>query len=207
MKTLLLLRHAPKDKNGEIGREGYQVAFDQGETEKDAHAKLADAATNGERAKVQRKFTKLFFGPQKQNLQTARPYLEGLGYTPEIMPTVDGLGNDALFAQINTPEFKAAVAGGLPLFEALIKVHGDGQAMAWGELCRMALMKIFDTMDDGENAIGFFYGIPIMLAAYACDTKTSDVIGYDNLGEMEGLIFTTDDEGVPVLADKVGVGK
>lgn len=209
MKTLYLYRHPPKDGlNGTIGPKGLELAYEQGKLVNLGFSNSVDIV-DGKSGVFNRprRFGKFFQGWQIQNAQAALEFFRGLGYVPKSMPIVFELGDDALFKQIITERFNSAVARGLSLFRAVRETHGDNQAMAWGELGRMALMKMFDTMADGEYGIGFFYGIPIMLAAWACGAEKGNVSGWDDLGEMEMFIFTCDEEGIPVLTRKVGVDK
>lgn len=206
VKTLVLFRHTTKDgPNETVGPQGFDLAASQGAAQSN-YIKLADAE-DGMDGDWQSRLSKLFYGWQFQNLQTALGFCKGLGFVPTLMPVVSGLGDDALFSEIITDEFRAAVAGGLSNFAAIRQVHGHQQSVAWAEQCRLALITIFEAMADGQTGVGFFYGIPIVLAAWACGATEDEEHIWDHLGLMEALVFIADRENIPSLAGKIYVAK
>lgn len=201
IKMLHLRRHSIKDGPDQtIGPKGLELAIREGKRvdlgtvpvvgppvqEQDEMALLDSGQT------AKRRYDKLFHGPQVQNAQTALAFCQGLGYVPRVMPIVNGLGNDNLFAEIITEEFKAAVQSGLSNFAAVRQVHCDIKVAAWADRGRMAVTRMFDEMGDGEIGAGFFYGIPIELAAWACGAGDDTVKEWTGLREAEGLIFVWD---------------
>ena len=215
IKVLHLRRHSIKDGPGQtIGVKGLELARGQGALVNlgfvqpkfpPASEPAGDEMALIEVQPTQRRYGRLFCGPQVQNAQTALAFCQGLGYVPTVMPVV-GLGDDAMLKIIATPEFKQAVAGGLSFYAAIRQVHRNEDSMPWAELCRMALIAMFGDMAEGDIGIGFFYGIPIELAAWACGAGEDTTESWTGLREMEGLVFVWDQQATegPAVFGKIG---
>lgn len=211
MKKLHLLRHSIKDgPNGIIGPRGLKLARNQGQLVNLGHIEPVRTVGEGpESVRRERRYGRLFLGPQIENAQTALAFCGGLGYTPELMPMVYGLGDELQFGEIITREFVRAVAGGLSSFEAIRQVHGDQKALDWGNRDLMALIEMFSVLEDDEIGAGFFHGIPIELAAWACGAPEEDRAIWTGLKETEGLVFVCDSrsEEIPYTAGKICLKK
>lgn len=190
MKTLHLRRHSIKDgANNTIGTKGLQLAFEEG-----IIAHLAGS-----------RYKKLFHGQLIRTAQTALAFCQGFGYVPAVMPVMDGLGDDALFAEIANAGFKAAVASGLSNFAATRQVHGDEQASIWAHRGCGAVETMFFSMNDNEVGVGFFHSPTIELVAWHYGAEHSEIDGWDQLKDMEGLVFACDDSRIILVAGKISV--
>jgi hypothetical protein len=214
IKVLHLRRHSNKDGSIQtIGFKGLELARSQGELVNLGLAPMVGQPTQEEdemallesSQPTKRRYDKLFHGHQIQNAQTALAFCQGLGYTPRVMPIV-WLGDDSTLKIIATPEFNQAVADGLTFYAAIRQVHKNENFMAWAEYCRMAVIAMFDAMKNREIGVGFFYGIPIELAAWACGADEEDQVIWTGHREMEGLVFVWDQQATdkPAVFGKIG---
>ena len=183
MKILHLRRHSIKDGlNGTIGLKGIRL----------------DSRLGYESSEP---FAKIFHGPSIRTSQTAlaftyglscRPRVPTINFVPKSMPIIFGLGDDTFFSEIGTDKFKKAVKGGLSKFAAIRKVHGQEKAMGWAKRGHLALMTMFDAMEDNEKGVGFFHSPTIELTAWVCKATESGIAKWSRLGDMEGLVFALD---------------
>lgn len=156
MKTLVLRLHSITDgPNNAIGPEGLELAKRQGQLTSDRGID----------------FNQLFYAPYVATAQTALAFCEGLNYVPATTPVVSDLDYGALLAEISTDQFASTVKSGLSNFMAILQVHGEAKAKQWAELAHRDVLWMFDQMEYGEDAIGFFHSPTIELAAWSCGVK------------------------------------
>jgi len=153
------------------------------------------------------RFSRLFYAPLVSCLQTAMMFCDGLGYLPQVMPTIFGLGDEEMLKEIFTEEFKTAVANDLSELSASLKVHSIEQSAIWANSSQVALISMFNAMADGEIAVGFFPAIALVLAAWSYGTNERTRGVWSKLGPMEGLISVSHDDRdcLPYVAGKIEV--
>jgi|GEM_PF-2025567 len=143
----------------------------------------------------QRRIERLFYAELPQAVQTSERFCKGLGYTPRLMLPVPGLGDERMLREIFTAEFRQSVRGGMTELSASLKVHSIGQSCAWAARSRLALINIFDSLADGEIAIGFAPLVVILLTAWAF-AATDETRGvWVRIKPLEGLIFVQQGNG------------
>lgn len=189
MRTLDLRRHSTKDGDVKdtIGPQGLALAHSEG-------------------LKASTVYSKGFHGPLIRTCQTLYAFAEGLGYVPEPQPAMAELGDDDLFVQIATPEFREAVKGGATYFQALLATHGEPKAKEWAATAAEGICKMFDVMVEGEDAVAFGHSPLIELVIWR-------LLGYDlpaafqKLGDMEGVSLYKESGGGISVGAKIVVEK
>lgn len=104
-----------------------------------------------------------------------------------------------------TAEFKTAVADGLSNFAATCQVHGDAKANDWAHQGYRAVENMFYSLNDDKVGIGFFHSPTIELVAWYCGATHDKAKGWDQLKDMEGLVFTHFDNSPISVAGKITV--
>lgn len=179
-KFLQYRRHSIKDgkTKNTIGPNGLHLANRTG---------VAEA-----RAGIKR----LFHGPFVRTAQTALAFCGGLGYVPEVMPIIEGIGNDDLFAEIATATFIEAVKGGASHLEALHIAYSSEFIRGLGSQSLQCVRDMFAQMQEGEVSVAFGHSPFIELAAITADPQL-DVASapWVDLKEMQGFLFVFELDG------------
>ena len=202
MKTLHYRRHSIKDGTVKdtIGLKGLKLARHEGGLLHDAGFPIH----------------RLFHGPLVRTAQTALAFCQGLcGILPDVMPVVLEIGTDELFREMATEQFRVAVKAGMSNFYALQAAHPEDKIVQWMDHSQKGVQSMFDQMEDGETAIAFGHSPVIELAALAYDAGEQPVekivTGWDNLSDLEGLIFEgaflEGQKGLIAVTRKISVAK
>ena len=174
MKILVLRRNSnTEEPSGIVGKSGRELAKRQGQI-------VANRGIG---------FDRLFYAPFLQTVETALLFCDGLDYIPTPMPVTAGLDYRALLAEMDLEKFKLAMDSGLSNFKAILDAHGEERAGRWADQARESVLFMFNQMEDGEAAVGFFPSPIIELAAWSCGVNPS-VLNWDSIGPGEGLIFS-----------------
>lgn len=188
-KVLRLRRHSTKDGAvpDTIGPKGLALAKSEGEKDR--------------RLPIQY----LFHGPLVRTAQTCGAYIMAQADDAQWMPVVPGLGDDALFAQMVTDDFRAEVKKGQTNFAAVLAAHGDLVVKTWAETCAMSVRTMLDLMDERAMAAGFFHSPTIEWAAWAINEFKDLLPELTQLGDMEGIEFEQDENGLITISSKIVV--
>lgn len=182
VKTLNLHRHGDKTPANHISAVGRRQAKEMG--------KLYDRTFGID--SVQH----MFFGPLIQTVETAYAMMScrfAFDQTA-VHNAVNGLGDDEMFRELVTADFKDAVAHGISNLGAL-SVHCDG--LIDDLICRgeMAIRAMFDCMLEGQLGVGVFHDPTIPLLA-----RHFGLIDARSLSFMEGITFRCSESGVITAA-------
>src|SRR5258708_221021 len=139
MKRVSAFRHSLKDgPRNTCGPKGLELATRQGEAFIALGLGFFDKAAHG--ILVRTAQTLLAF--LKGYLSDSQNY----SVFPGILPPIEQLGSDELFAEMNAnPDF-AATAKEIGNFHAVFKCHGDEKAGAWASYCWEGLKSFFDQL-------------------------------------------------------------
>ncbi|HPM08001.1 MAG TPA: hypothetical protein PLL60_04375, partial [Bacilli bacterium] len=108
----------------------------------------------------------------------------------EMHDPIVGLGDDAMFAEMVTPEMKQAIKEGKSNFDALFAAHGSDSLNTFITAGQQAIDQMFAAMKDGEVGVGVFHDptIPLMGWAHGLQEVRS-------LDSMQAIVFTMNDDG------------
>ncbi|MFA6466536.1 MAG: histidine phosphatase family protein [Patescibacteria group bacterium] len=178
VKKLNLHRHADKSPDNHISVTGRRQAKDEG--------KRYDRTYGPDGVQH------IFVSPLIRTTETAYAMISGRFAFDQtaVHNAVTGLGDDEMFRQMVTAEFKDAVSHGASNLDAL-SVHSDefiADLIARGE---MAIRAMFDAMLDGQLGVGLFHDptIPMLARHFGLTDARS-------LNSMEAITFRCSPSGV-----------
>ncbi len=192
MKTLYYFRHSTKDGvNNTIGPKGLKLAKDVGEW-----LMLWDSTIV---------IHKAFHGLLVRTAQTALAFFCGFLDTPEVMPVVTEIGDDALFAEMVKPSQFRTLASAIGDFRALIQCHDSENIKALGALSMVGVVKMFDEIGYGETGVAFGHSPMIELALMSTLNTIDLPEEYLTFGDMEGVELHLDEHGTVTVIRKISM--
>ena len=153
-------------------------------------------------------YTDAFYGPIYRTLQTLAAAIGGLiggmmSCEIKVHQPVEEIGTTDLFAEMATPEFKAAVSSGFSNFEAVDEVHLWEKVHGWEVNAAKCVAWMFSEMDDGGFGLAYGHDPLISLAARYLgfkDARSLKTLEYIDFIEDGGMISVG---GINVKAETV----
>lgn len=211
-KFLHYRRHSTKDgaMKDTIGPLGLLLAFCEGQKAAQtmySFEGIEDAHMVDGPRKLRTRFIHAFHGPLIRTLQTLYAFTSGLGYSVPLMPAVEEIGTNELFAEFATPKFRESVARGASNFEAILATYGEKDATRLTARFTQGVQIMFAQMSHGETGIAFGHSPCIELVAWAIGGFCTLPDELSKLNDMEGIVLQMADDGTITITEKISVEK
>ena len=190
MKTLEIYRHSLKDGQypNTIGPKGMSLAMSQGVN----------------RAQEAIRYQVSAHGVEVRTAQTLLGFLYGqCELMPQPLLSVEGFGNDNLFAEMVAPPTFRDIAKGVGNFSALLLLHSEEQVKSWAKLCHDGVLQVFAQIEDGEVGLAISHSPSIELAMWRAMNFAELPDSYAVMKEMDGVVLQQDAAGIISVIKKI----